>query len=118
MWSGMTLDVSLLIRLITKERIFVPAGVNEQNVAVLHIRTILDIFGREETHIIQHVTQVHDYTRTIAPLNRDLVNRLAFRYKMPRRVKMCTHMVRSLNVLRSEEHTSELQSQSNLVCRL
>src|SRR5688572_33492389 len=30
----------------------------------------------------------------------------------------CCHCLAILNIRRSEEHTSELQSQSNLVCRL
>src|SRR2546430_2792213 len=31
---------------------------------------------------------------------------------------LAQHLLRELRLLRSEEHTSELQSQSNLVCRL
>src|SRR2546430_6591706 len=33
-------------------------------------------------------------------------------------VRRCTELARQFAIERSEEHTSELQSQSNLVCRL
>ena len=37
----MTLDVSLLIRFFTKERILMPARVDEQNIAILHISALI-----------------------------------------------------------------------------
>src|SRR3989475_7109124 len=33
-------------------------------------------------------------------------------------IAMCTAVIATVGAIRSEEHTSELQSQSNLVCRL
>src|SRR2546430_11127245 len=47
---------------------------------------------------------------------------MAFRYGSARRRKwestVLAHRTWFLRIIRSEEHTSELQSQSNLVCRL
>src|SRR5256886_11981820 len=43
---------------------------------------------------------------------------LAKRCTVPRRVDLSPGQTAASMVLRSEEHTSELQSQSNLVCRL
>ena len=73
---------------------------DEQNIAFLHIRTLFDDFRREETYIVEHIAQVNDHSWSITPFNRDLVNRLAFSHKMPRRIEMCAHMVGCLNVLR------------------
>src|SRR6266498_2473783 len=100
MWTWMTLDVSLLVGFFAEERILVPTSVNEQNVAVLHIGALLDIFGCEKSYIVQHIAHINDHTRTVTPFNRDLINRLAFGHKMPRRIEMCSHMVRCLDILR------------------
>src|SRR5687767_1624804 len=76
-----------------------PTSVNEQNIAVLHIRAFLDVFRSEEAHIIEHVAQIYDHARAIAPLDGNLINCLAFSHKMTWRVEMRTHMVRRLDVL-------------------
>src|SRR5260221_14729516 len=77
-----------------------PARVNEQNIAILHICAFLDIVWRENANVIEHVTQVNDHTRSVTSFNGNLVNGFAFSYEMPRRIEMLAHMVRSLDVLR------------------
>src|SRR3990172_989177 len=77
-----------------------PARVNEQYIAILHIRTFLDIFGPEKSHIIEHVAEVNDDAWTVTPFNRDLVNGLAFGHKMTRCIEVRAHMVRCLDILR------------------
>src|SRR6476661_5423741 len=77
-----------------------PARMNKQYIAVLHVSALLNIFWCKKPNVIQHVTQVNDHTRAVAPLNRDLVNRLAFGHKMTRCIEMCAHVIRRLNILR------------------
>src|SRR6266536_771598 len=77
-----------------------PAIMDKQNIAILHIRALLNIFWCEKTEVVQHIAHINDHTRTVTPFNRDLVNRLAFGHKMPRRIEMCSHMVRCLDILR------------------
>src|ERR1700752_3338468 len=77
-----------------------PARVNKQNIAVLHIGAFLNIFGSEKTYIIEHIAQIHDYTRSVTPLNGNLVNCFAFGHKVPRRIEVRSHVIRSLNILR------------------
>src|SRR2546430_9727307 len=52
--------------------------------------------------------------------SRLVASRLSSRAFRPSRTDICTSDTprRSADIRRSEEHTSELQSQSNLVCRL
>src|SRR5690606_41951041 len=64
----------------------------------------------------------------LAPSNRSCTRRLVIRCvgrcSFRRRLRalrssaQCSHMDRSSTACRSEEHTSELQSRENLVCRL
>src|SRR5687768_7352507 len=77
-----------------------PACVDEKNITLLHIRALFNVFRREKSHIIKHIAEINDYPWTIAPLYRDLVYRLAFCHKMPRRIEVRAHMIRSLYVLR------------------
>src|SRR2546430_13433565 len=58
-----------------------------------------------------------DTSESIAPLQRDSVHAILQRHYT--RMSEAWETVRPrFDTLRSEEHTSELQSQSNLVCRL
>ncbi len=99
MRTRVALDISLLIRLFTKERIFVPASMDEQNIAVLYIGALLDVLRCEKSNIVEHVTQVNDHAWSVAPLDGNLVNGLAFGHKMARRIQMRAHVVRCLDIL-------------------
>src|SRR5688572_31678279 len=56
----------------------------------------------------------HDQLAAFHPDLRVVAHPLALRRALDRRLELLLHLRR----MRSEEHTSELQSQSNLVCRL
>src|SRR6266540_4331223 len=100
MRTWMALNISLLIGFFTEERVIMPACIDEQNIAILYLRALLNIIGGEEAEVVKHIAQVHDNSRSVAPLDGNLVNRFPFRHKMPRRIEMCTHVVGSLNILR------------------
>ena len=93
MRTWMTLDVSLLVRFFAEEGILVPAGVDEQNIAIVYVRAFFDIFWCEKSHIVEHITQVNDHAGTVAPLNGDLIDGLAFGHEMTRRIEMCPHVI-------------------------
>src|SRR5215216_1085081 len=100
MRTWMTLDISFFVRFLAEKGILMPAGMYEQNIAILHIRALLNIFRCEEPNIIEHVAQIDDHSRSIAPFNWNLINCFAFGNEMPRGIEVCAHMIGRLDVLR------------------
>src|SRR2546430_13733149 len=58
------------------------------------------------------------YTTLFRSLGRDILSRLLYGGRISLGVGLTAVTLSALLGVRSEEHTSELQSQSNLVCRL
>src|SRR2546430_7826161 len=76
------------------------------------VRTLVSFFFFNDTATTEIYTlSLHD----ALPIS---VTSSPFSTTAPRRMGIRPPMARMSVVLRSEEHTSELQSQSNLVCRL
>ena len=100
MRAGMTVDVLLLVRARSELAVLVPAGVEEQQIAVLHLDAVFDHLRRVEAEFVHLVGQIDDHARTAQPLDRNLVDRHALRDEVARRIEVRAHVVRRLDVLR------------------
>src|SRR5205085_4704366 len=95
----------------------VDLGLPAQNAFRSHFACNACYFRRERTELIHHLVDCVLQFEEFAPdIHRDFLRQMSIRY----RCCYCRDVahLRSEIGCRSEEHTSELQSQSNLVCRL
>ena len=97
---GWPQQVFFLVGIVAQIRIVVPSGVDEEDVALTHISTLFDVFRPQQIEFAELVAQVNNHARTIKPVDRDLIDRLAFRHEMARRIKMSAHVIGRLDVLR------------------
>ena len=98
--SGMAMDVLLLVGLGAELRVAVPAGVQDEEVAVPDLDSVLDHLRRVDLELAHRVTQVDDRRRPVEPLERDLVDGHAVGDEVARRVEVGAHVVRGHDVLR------------------
>src|SRR2546430_10280724 len=89
---------------------------------LLHVGQLLQLFGRENGFNLRRrlVANLIDLCNLLLLGQRRVIAR---RIHLPgficdNRAQFLSLLIRQIQRIRSEEHTSELQSQSNLVCRL
>ena len=78
----------------------VPAGVQEEQVALLHLDTVFDHLRRVEAELVHRVREIDERARTAEPLDRDLVDRHPGGHEVTGRIEMRAHVVRRHDVLR------------------
>ena len=99
MGAGVPVEILLLVRVGAELGVLVPAGVDEEDVAVAHFHPFFDHLGREDVELAEHVAQVHDHAVAVQPLQRDLIDGLALGDEVARRVQVRAHVVGGLDVL-------------------
>ena len=99
MGAGMALDIAFFIAFGRQERIFVPAGVDDQDVAIAHFNAFFNIFWPENIQVVQHIAQVHNDAGAIEPFQWQLVDGLAIGDKVLGRIQVGAHVVGGLDIL-------------------
>ena len=99
MRPGMPQQILLLVGRFPELGIAVPAGMDEQDIALAHFDTLFDHLRGENIELIEHVAQVDDHPRAVAPLERNLVDRSPAGDKVPGRIEVRAHVVRRHDVL-------------------
>ncbi len=100
MRTGMAMNVTFFIGIRTQERILVPAGVNEEDVAVAHLHALFDVFRTKHVQVVEHVAQIDDNAGSVTPFDWNLIDCFAFGDKVTRRIEMRAHVIRCHDVLR------------------
>ena len=78
----------------------VEAGVQDQQIALLHLHALLDHLRSVDRKVAHLIPQVHDDSRTAEPFHRNLINRAAGGHEVPRCVEMGPHVIGGLDILR------------------
>ena len=78
---------------------FVPAGMDEEDVSLADLDPILDHLWRKQVEFLQLIAQIHDHTLAIEPIEGKLINGFATRDKMARGIHVSADVVGGLDIL-------------------
>ena len=93
MCPGVHVNILFFIRLGAELRVPVPAGVQQQNVALAHFDARLDHLRRVGCEFVHFVRQVHDNAGAVQPLHWNLIDGHAAGDEMARGIQVRAYVI-------------------------